>query len=224
MSPVDLLRSVPYRNTVIAPQQAPSPTGSTPARAARGRPRSERISRAILEAARELLVEEGFTRLRLEHVATRAGVGKATIYRRWRSKEALALDLLLELAAPHIHVFDVGDTGAELLQAVENARRALTETPFGPVIRTLLSQVAVNPSIGDPFRAGIVEARRTEIGRIIERGIERGDLRPDADPSVATELLVGPVYFRLVFGGVLDAAFAGDIVDAYLRGFGTGRT
>ncbi len=192
---------------------APRPT--------RGRPRSERISRAILEAARELLVEEGFTRLRLEHVATRAGVGKATIYRRWRSKEALALELLLGLASPHIHVFDVGDTRAELLQAVENARRALTETPFGPVIRTLLSQIAVNASIGDPFRASIVEARRTEVGRIVERGIERGDLRADADPGIATELLVGPVYFRLVFGGSLDAAFASAIVDAYLRGFGS---
>lgn len=190
----------------------------------RGRPRSERVSRAILEAARELLVEEGFTRLRLEHVATRAGVGKATIYRRWRSKEALALELLLGLASPHIHVFDVGDTAAELLQAVENARRALTETPFGPVIRTLLSQIAVNPSIGDPFRATIVAARRTEIGRIVERGVARGDLRADADPGIATELLVGPVYFRLVFGGGLDASLSSDIVDAYLRGFGTDAT
>jgi len=206
---------------MTAVRQTSSPAAPVPPRAARGRPRSERVSRAILEAARELLVEEGFTRLRLEHVATRAGVGKATIYRRWPSKEALCLDLLLQLAAPHIHVFDVGDTRAELLQAVENARRALTETPFGPVIRTLLAQIAVNPSIGDPFRAGIVEARRTEIGRIVERGIDRGDLRPDADPRVATELLVGPVYFRLIFGGPLDGAFAGAVVDAYLRGFGT---
>ena len=198
------------------------PAGSvTVAVRRRGRPRDERLDRAILIAARELLVEEGFTRLRLEHVATRAGVGKATIYRRWRSKEALCLELLLGLASPHIHVFDVGDTRAELLQAVENARRALTETPFGPVIRTLLSQIAVNPSIGDPFRAGIVQARRDEVARIVGRGIDRGDLRADADASVATELLVGPVYFRLVFGGSLDPAFADAIVDAYLQGFGT---
>jgi AcrR family transcriptional regulator len=206
---------------VTAIRQDPSPAAPIAPITTRGRPRSERVSRAILEAARELLVEEGFTRLRLEHVATRAGVGKATIYRRWRSKDALCLDLLLELAAPHIHVFDVGDTRAELLQAAENARRALTETPFGPVIRTLLSQIAVNPSIGDPFRASIVEARRAEVGRIVARGIERGDLRADADPGVATELLVGPVYFRLVFGGTLDADFVGAIVDAYLRGSGS---
>ena len=229
MSPVEYFQSVAYRNTVDRMNQdAPYRNGGTtalqppPARsAARGRPRSPRVHQAILEAAREMLIEEGFTRLRLEHVAARAGVSKATIYRRWRSKEALALELLMGLASPHIHVFDVGDTRAELLQAVENARRALTETPFGPVIRTLLSQVAVNPSIGDPFRASIVEARRTEVGRVVERGIERGALRPDADPGLATELLVGPVYFRLIFGGTLDAAFSSDVVDAYLRGFGT---
>jgi AcrR family transcriptional regulator len=210
-------------------EQDPLPPGSLTSTASTasprskgGRPRSERVHRAILDAARELLIEEGFTRLRLEHVATRAGVGKATIYRRWKSKEDLALELLLGLASPHIHVFDVGDTRAELLQAVENARRALTETSFGPVIRTLLSQVAVNPSIGDPFRASIVAARRAEVGRIVGRGIDRGDLRVDADPDIATELLVGPVYFRLIFGGMLDAAFAADIVDAYLRGFGAG--
>ncbi|HEY8167593.1 MAG TPA: TetR/AcrR family transcriptional regulator [Candidatus Limnocylindrales bacterium] len=185
----------------------------------RGRPRNQKLDLAIREAARELLIEEGFTRLRLEHVAARAGVGKATIYRRWRSKDALALDLLMELASPHIHVFDVGDTRTELLQTVENARQALTETPFGPVIRTLLSQIAVNASIGDPFRAAIVQARRDEVGRIVARGVARGDLRPDAAADLATELLVGPVYFRLVFGGQLDAAFARGIVDAYLRGF-----
>jgi hypothetical protein len=97
--------------------------------------------------------------------------------------------------------------------------RAVTDTPFGPVIRALLSQIAVNPTLGDPFRATVVQARRDEIGRVIARGIARGDLRPDADPSIATELLVGPVYFRLMFGGDLDDAFAERIVDAVLAGF-----
>src|SRR6202795_2941727 len=78
------------------------PAGTAPARG--GRPRSERAHQAILTAARQLLIEEGFAAMRLEHVAARAGVGKATIYRRWASKEALAEDLLAELAAPHIAV------------------------------------------------------------------------------------------------------------------------
>jgi AcrR family transcriptional regulator len=185
----------------------------------KGRPRSDRVHRAILDATRDMLVDEGFSRLRLEHVAARAGVGKATIYRRWATKEALALELLMELAAPHIAVAETGDTRQELLAAVTNALRALTETPFGKVIRALLSQIAINPSLGDPFRASVVQGRRDEVGRVIARGIARGDLRPDAEVGIATELLVGPVYFRLMFGGELSLDFAERIVDVVLEGY-----
>jgi AcrR family transcriptional regulator len=70
----------------------------------RGRPRSARAHRAILEAFQAQLIRDGFADVRLEHVAAQAGVGKATIYRRWPSKEALALELLMQLAAPHIAI------------------------------------------------------------------------------------------------------------------------
>jgi AcrR family transcriptional regulator len=193
------------------------PPSVAPARG--GRPRSERAHQAILTAARELLIEGGFSALRLEHVAARAGVGKATIYRRWASKEALAQDLLLQLAGPHIAVAETGNTREELLAAATNPMRALTETDFGPVIRAMLAQIASNPSIGDPFRATVVAARRAEVARVIQRGIARGDLRPDADAALATELLVGPVYFRLLFGGVLDLDFAERVVDSVMRGY-----
>lgn len=195
---------------------SPSPGHST----RQGRPRSGQVHRKILDAARDLLSEGGFSDLRLEHVAARAGVGKATIYRRWGSKEALAQELLAELAAPHIAVAESDDTRTELLAAVVNPMRAVTDTPFGPVIRALLSQIAVNPTLGDPFRATVVQARRNEIARVIARGIARGDLHPDADPEIATELLVGPVYFRLMFGGALTMAFANRVVDCVLRGYG----
>jgi AcrR family transcriptional regulator len=203
----------------IQPDSTAALSPAPPAPSRSGRPRSERAHQAILTAARELLIEKGFAAMRLEHVAARAGVGKATIYRRWPSKEALAQDLLSHLAAPHIEVADSGNTRDEMLAAVTNPMRAVTESDFGPVIRALLSQIASNPSIGDPFRASVVEARRAEIAKVIERGVARGDLRPDADAGVATELLVGPVYFRLMFGGVLDLEFAKRIVDSVMRGY-----
>ena len=186
--------------------------------ARRGRPRSARVHRAILDAAQELLIEHGYTRLRLEHVAARAGVGKSTIYRRWATKDDLVLELLMELAAPHIAVAEADDTREELVAVVMNVVRALTETAFGPVLRALLAQIAINPAVGDPFRATVVQARRDAVSRVIARGIERGDLRPDADASIATELLVGPAYFRLIFGGALDRPFAESVVDAVLEG------
>jgi AcrR family transcriptional regulator len=193
--------------------------GGSRAKAARGRPRSDRAHRAILQAAQDLLIQNGFADLRLEHVAARAGVGKATIYRRWKSREALVLKLLMDLAAPHIAIDDTGDTRAELLAAVTNAMHAVIDTPFGPVIRAVLSEIAIDPALGDPFRANVVQARGAEVGRVIQRGVARGDLRPDVDVDVATELLVGPVYFRLMFGGELTDAFAVRVVDAVLRGY-----
>jgi AcrR family transcriptional regulator len=202
-------QDVPYRNS----------TDTEPARRRGGRPRSEKAHRAILDAARAELIEEGFTRFRLEHVAARAGVGKATIYRRWPSKEALAGELLAELAAPHIAVIDSGDTRAELASCTDNALRAIRDTTFGPVVRALLSQIAVNPRLGDPFRATVVQARRAEVARVVQRGIARGDLRPDTDLEIATELLVGPVYFRLIFGGELDDSLVVRVADAVMEAF-----
>jgi AcrR family transcriptional regulator len=161
-------------------------------------------------------------------VAKHAGVGKATIYRHFSTKEAIALELLMELASPYLAVEDVGDTRAELLASVTKPVLALTESPFGPVVRALLSEIAINPELRDPFRDSVVRARRDEIAQVVRRGIDRGDLRPDADPALATELLVGPVYFRLTFGGALDEAFAERVVDAVLHGYaaaaGVGRT
>lgn len=188
------------------------------ARPARGRPRSARVHRAILDATQELLIEHGYTHLRLEHVAARAGVGKSTIYRRWKTKDELVLELLMELAAPHIAVEEADDTRDELIAVTMNVVRGLTETSFGPVLRALLAQIAINPAIGDPFRATVVQARRDAVAAVIERGIGRGDLRPDVDASIATELLVGPAYFRLIFGGSLDRAFAESVVAAFLDG------
>jgi AcrR family transcriptional regulator len=204
-------------------QDAASRNGGNPSQlasaAARGRPRSDRVHQAILDAARQLLIEGGFVNLHLEHVAVRAGVGKATIYRRWASKEKLAQELLSSLATPYIPIVETDGARDELLAAVLNPIRALTETDFGPVLRALLSQIATNPSLGDPFRATVVQARRAEVARVIARGIARGELRPDADPEVATELLVGPVYFRLMFGGDLDRQFAERVVDNVMRGY-----
>ena len=87
-------------------------------------------------------------------------------------------------------------------------------------MRALISQIAINPALGEPFRASVVQARREEVARVLSRGVRRGDLRPDLDAEVATELLVGPVYFRLMFGGALTPAFAERVVDAVLHGYG----
>ena len=213
---VDQSATIDELDAVIA-REAPRPMPKVPGRP--GRPRSDRARRAICEAFRDILVAQGYDKVRLEHVAARAGVGKATIYRHWASKQALAHEVLFDLANPHLAVPDVGDTRTELLATVLGPMRALTETDFGPVIRALLSEIARDPELGDPFRATVVQARRDEVDRVIARGIRRGDLRPDLQADMATEMLVGPVYFRLMFGGTLDIDFAERVVDEVLQGW-----
>jgi AcrR family transcriptional regulator len=186
-----------------------------------GRPRSQSTHDRILDAALQLLIARPFADLRMEHVAARAGVGKAAIYRRWKSREELAGELLATLAEPHIAVPDLGSTRGELLATVVGPILSITESPFGPLIRALASQIASNPAMGDPFRATLVAARRDQIAQVIGRGIRRGDLRPEAADAPATELLLGPVYFRLLFGGPLTAEFAESVAGAFLAGYAT---
>src|SRR5687768_5687648 len=112
--------------------------GSTHSR--RGRPPSAQAHRAILDATRELLSEHDLPHLNLEQVAARAGVGKATIYRHWPTREALAVDLLLEMAGEITPVRDRHDTRAELIAVVEGTVRALTQSPLGHVLEALFSE------------------------------------------------------------------------------------
>jgi AcrR family transcriptional regulator len=189
----------------------------------RGRRRSDRAHRAILDAARDLLADVGLAHLNLEQVAARAGVGKATIYRHWPTREALALELLLEIADEMVPTPRIGDTREELVAIVAGTMRALAETPMGRVLRSLLSELALNPAIGEPFRASVSPRWREEVANAIARAVHRGDIRPDADVSIATELLLGPIYYRLVFGGDISSDFADRVVDALLRGYGSGR-
>jgi len=187
--------------------------------ARRGRPPSASAHRAILDAARSLLAERDLAHLNLELVAARAGVGKATIYRHWPTREALALELLLEMAGDVRPARDRGDTRAELIAIVEGTLRALTQSPLGRVMQALFSELALNPAIGEPFRSAVVGARRAAVAQVLTRGIHRGQVRSGADVGLATELLIGPVYYRLLFGGEFEPDFSARLVDTLLVGY-----
>jgi AcrR family transcriptional regulator len=185
-----------------------------------GRPRSVRSERAILAATRELLSERGVRGLTIEGVAARAGVGKTTIYRRWRSKEELALALMLDTAEEFMPAPELGDTRAELVALVRATAEALSDALVARVLPGLVPELASNEQLARGFREHLIGTRRNEVRAVIARGVARGDLRPDADHGLAPELLVGPVYYRfLLSGDPLDEGFAERVVDAVLAGF-----
>jgi AcrR family transcriptional regulator len=155
--------------------------------------------------------------LTVEGVAARAGVAKTTIYRRYRSKDELALAVLIRMVDEVASVPDLGDTRAELFRFVSRAVKILGSTPMGRVMQGLVSDLAADPKLAQAFRERVVGRRLAEVRRVVERGIERGDLRPDADPELANELLFGPVYYRLLLSGApLDGKLAQRVVDAVL--------
>jgi AcrR family transcriptional regulator len=185
-----------------------------------GRPPSARTHQAILEATRELLADGGVQRLTVEGVAARAGVAKTTIYRRYRSKDELALAVLVDMVEHVAAVPDLGDTRAEFVTFLHRAVKILRSTLMGRVMQGLVSDLATNPELARAFREQVVALRVAELQRLIERGIARGDLRPDADYQLVNELLFGPVYYRLLLSGApLDDDLAERVVNAVLPAF-----
>ena len=179
--------------------------------------RRERSEKAILEATRELIAERGVGGLTIEGVAARSGVAKTTIYRRWRDRDELALAILIDMTAAVNAPPDLGDTRRELLTFVKTASRIIKADR---IVQGLVSEIATNPHLSRAYRERIVDVRLGEVKSVIDRGIARGDLRPDTDVRVAHELLVGPLFYRLLFSGApLNKAHAGQVVESVMRAF-----
>jgi AcrR family transcriptional regulator len=178
--------------------------------------RGARAERAILTATAELLAEDGVQALTVERVAARSGVAKTTIYRRWRGKRDLALAVLLDVMESAGEVTaDLGDTRRELVAFVHAVITVLDRTSMGRVMQGLVSDLAADPALAAAFRERVVARRVADARLVLERGIARGDLRPDVDAELAHELLFGPVYYRLMISGApLDEQLAERIVAA----------
>jgi AcrR family transcriptional regulator len=186
--------------------------------------RTERSKQAVLDATRDLLAESGDVgALTIEAVASRSGVAKTTIYRRWRDKWELALDAVMIDMLPRFTVpVDVGDTRKELRTFVGSVVKNLSSVPSGPAMQGLASEIATDPDLAREYRERVVEPRREVLRPVIERGIARGDLRPDTDVRIVHELLVGPIFYRLFFSGPpINRRLGEHLVDAVLEGFGS---
>src|SRR4029453_8254678 len=185
-------------------------------------PRAERSNKAILDATRELLADNGDVgSLTVEAVAARSGVAKTTIYRRWRDKWELALDaVIIDMPPRFADPIDVGDTRKELVTFVQAAIKNLSSPPSGPAMQGLISQIATDPELGRVYRQRVVEPRRAQLRPVIERGIARGDLRPDTDVDLVHELLLGAIFYRLLLsGGQLDRKLSTRLAEPIPHGF-----
>jgi AcrR family transcriptional regulator len=199
------------------PAAGSSAAGSSPAR---GRPRSEKAHKAILEAAAELLLDRGLAAVSMDAVAERAGVSKATIYRWWPTKETLALDALyMRWAAAAPVPRDTGSLRDDLLELLRPWVDLVRRGPYARVIGALVTEARTDPVFAAEYRQHVVEPRRSQAREIFERAIARGEVRPDIDLEVALDLIYGPLYHRLLQGHApMDDAFVAAAVDMALNG------
>lgn len=196
---------------------SPPNTTSTSA----GRPRSEEAHQAILDATLELLVEVGFSGLTVEGVASRAGVGKATIYRRWASKIPLIVEAFGQL--PGFEDRDTGSLAEDLKQMLKRYLEVFNTTALSAVLPSLAGERFHNPELSVLFEP-VSKNRRQPLLAAFDRARERGEIPSDIDIELAADLVVGPIAVALFFkGGRLKPEMVTPMVDLALAGLGTTR-
>jgi AcrR family transcriptional regulator len=183
-----------------------------------GRPRSERADRAILDAALELFTEAGTAGVCMEAVAARAGVGKATIYRRWPSKEDLLLEALTSLKSP---LPEPGGESvrADLVAILQVMLRDAADPTWVSRYTLLLGEGKKYPKVMQQYKETVVEPRRDVIRAVLRRGVATGELRPDADVETAVLMTGGVVLSAQTQDpGWFTPDFAERVADVVLRG------
>ncbi|MGW4161786.1 TetR/AcrR family transcriptional regulator [Streptomyces sp. NPDC004788] len=200
-----------------AEAQAQSPCAGT---ARRGRPRSEAADQAILDAVIGLL-ENGvpLTDLSIERIARTAGVGKATIYRRWTGKEELLIDVIRSVEPPD-PVLPGTSVREDLVTMLESMRRRGLIKRTSALLHNVFSQMQMYPKLWDSYQRTVIEPRRQTIADAIRCGMERGEIRADLGPELVSDMFIGPLLMRTVIrpGAPLEPGLAEQIVDAVLEG------
>jgi len=165
-----------------------------------GRPRNPQADRAILRATLKLLMEHGYAGMSVERVASEAGVGKNTIYRRYASKEELAAAAVRALTDDMDPTPDTGSARNDMVEMIIRNQVLLERGPGFAMIGALLVEERRNPELFELFRQRIMRPRRDETLMILKRGVERGEIRADADLEVAIHAIVGAMFMRHIMG------------------------
>ncbi|OKK07551.1 TetR family transcriptional regulator [Streptomyces sp. CB03234] len=158
----------------------------------------EDVTEAIRAAVFEELAAVGFARMSIEGIARRAGVGKTAVYRRWKSKLSLVLDLLTAFAAQGLPAPGTGSLYGDVRALLEVAAHALRHPVASQVIPDLLVEAARHPEIAGAIKAALLDGQQGVAALVVRDAVARGELPEGADPDRALDLIIGPLYWRLV--------------------------
>jgi AcrR family transcriptional regulator len=178
-----------------------------------GRPRDPSRDGVIRAAILRLLAEVGYGALTMDAVASEAGVGKATIYRRWRTKQDLVVDTISDLNRAEASPPDTGSLEGDL-RAMLRSFVAVITGPTGAATLSLLSTVPHHPALAEAFRSGPIAVWQQAFQELFARAEQRGEIRPGAGTSVAAETTSALIVQRwLLTGRPIDDAYADEVLD-----------
>ncbi|MEV6652579.1 TetR/AcrR family transcriptional regulator [Streptomyces sp. NPDC051219] len=185
----------------------------------------ESVTETIRQAMFEELAEAGYARMSMEAVTRRAGVGKAALYRRWPSKEAMVVELISEAAGEHIPTTtDSGSLPGDVERFIRETLGALRHPLVGRIIPDLLAESARSGTLREALHDAVLAPRRAAVATVLRRAADRGELPPDIDTSLAIDLFGAPLYFRmLAAGGPTDDAYIARLTRAVVAAIAAGR-
>jgi AcrR family transcriptional regulator len=183
-----------------------------------GRPRSERARIAILEAAADLLIEQGLNATTIEAIAARAGVSKVTIYKWWPTRGAVLVEAYFHRSAPTNVIEDTGDVARDLTTQLSKIITSFHGRP-GAVMAELIGHAQQDAHLAETLRSHWLKPRRDEAAAVLKRAIDRGQIRPDIDIPAVMDQLFAPIYYRLIMHHEpLNEELAVTLVDNVLAG------
>ena len=187
---------------------------SEPVRSPRGgRPRDPSRDSVIRAAILRLLAEVGYGALTMDAVAAEAGVGKATIYRRWRTKHDLVVDTLSDINRAIAVPPDTGSVESDI-RALMDLIATTVQSPAGAAVRSLLPAMQYQPALVDAFRNGPLAVWRSAFSAMWARAEARGEVRAGMDKSVTGEAISALIVQRwLLTGGPLDPAYVDEVFE-----------
>lgn len=163
-----------------------------------GRPRSVASHQAILQAALELLSEVGFEAMSMEAIATRAGVGKTTIYRRYSSKDKLVADAI-ESIREEVLIPDTGNLWSDIDALIENAAQ-ITLTPLGrQSVAMIIGSASSNLGFAQIYREKYLQPRQQSFAIVIERAKARNEVSTGLDAGLIFDAMSGIMLYALIF-------------------------
>jgi AcrR family transcriptional regulator len=183
-----------------------------------GRPRSEETRKLILSTAYQLLLEQGFKSVTVEGIALKSGVSKTTIYKWWPNKAAVVLDGFFDATEILLQVPETGSAKEDLFIQVNNLATFFTSSK-GRIIAELIAEGQFDANVAAEYQKRYFAPRRLITRSIMERGIEKGQMKSDIDIELLIDIIYAPIFYRLLItGDKIDTEYINNVLEQALNG------